>query len=1640
MSHIMLQNAVGESGQLKAPEKHLVTNSTHSNEINKLLENLLSMRINEFDVYECMKLIIGISKGVICPILASNQTNLSEESIAQLLMCLKAIIRLVNFRPNVLYCEIGEQNTTVLYEYVLPKIILLLQYRLEIIDQLLDTCLTSILSSSGSNTALFKSNISLHNYYFQILTNFVEFSRTEIISDSSTFSTELNFLLVKDDLLPLKTSIRLLSIYFTALHSSSIFLEMTAPSTFAFLFGLTSSAFHTFKVKATESSSNMDKLHFIFSEIFHIAFKINSASRSSWCNLTTQWLCLVRQISIQKSISSELDMRATSLAIELIELIVTNQTGGVLSNYVIQIDYKSIKKSNSYRPTNISKALNIVSGLLNSKELGPYDANFVSALGFTDPALFKKVQALHNVMQRATFTLSSCTPGFQSNGNLFSKIFDDLPFLNKKIEGPDELKLFIINNFLSLSLKHKVLLIRQTGLSACFMVGTLDISNMKCKHCDCGVISIAKDRPFLPVYESIFNVIIKLPGFFDSPVLRLETLKAFRRVVSGMDILFNPNNDLGSWISSSLRSTNRDIRIAASMILPFFASNLKSSARVVEILSKININAEKYLIETTIMAWAQLAKNAESETLNIILVKMIDFFALQSSFSTSLVMYYIRSIARYKNLSTWNLFSPFWKTISLSVVKQKYSTPIVLSRFCRLLDIPVDDFLSRTHSYTVPYLIWNGDKASIESIASSLKYHVEQLIVSDLKNIMSVSFLNEIRYHEKNTNFGDLSRTKLINICETFQRLDFMGTITSDCLEISVEVLKRYHPNNLEESMSDEEAKKKTIDDLSQIFSFICIAKVRKSKKKSTHRSNMAEFLEENILGILHFLTGAILNPSEKTSHVEQLECLNGLANLIICSGNIFFKAIPQICSLLQAALEISVLQAETIKVWDLIFRSIKTSDLEQLTDLIFSVIIQKWEFFTKEAQKSAKDLLNYLVFVEKDEMRHIIQTKGVPYTYGMLPDLEDIYKQITTMVVPPQLSIHQLNPLLKRIFNENVYVVRQTILEIKQFLMRNQPCISEAMNTPILRKSYIDRLYTILLNTSYQFHDSKTDIPYLCSQCLGIIGAADPSKIEITAENRSVIVTHNFNDAKESISFVAYFLENYLVKAFRASTDPNAQVYLAYGIQEYLKFCGLYSLTFNETYQKELWDYFSPSSQSLMLPMRTSCYTLTASPAQDPESYPIFYNGIDHFKWIERFTIDLLQKAKTNTNAEQVFKVFRKFITYLDTSVYNFILPYVALNVVLGESSEQRKNIVNELLLILSTSNDNNKNSNMKRFYSSVFSVIDYFNKWKRHRQQFLGKSNGRSKSSRSGNIILNDKPIGIIDSLMSNISPNLMAQRSYECESYPRAIMYWEQFLDKNPNADSNVREDIYSKFMEIYANINDPDSLEGAARSFKELSVPRKILQMENTGRWDDALECYESLSKSSEWEWDSESGYHMFRCMKQGGNYDNLLSLLDSMMLTQKTIPDKLLSVGIETSWLAGDFKKMETLLSQVQHESKIDFSFEVNIARALISLQNSDFQEFGNRIEMARRGVSENLASSPVSSLYQCHESLVRLHGLADLELIGDLSSCFSQGGVDHRTMSTGFNRRLELVGSNYEAKCYLLALRRSAVLSTKYVV
>jgi serine/threonine-protein kinase ATR len=76
----------------------------------------------------------------------------------------------------------------------------------------------------------------------------------------------------------------------------------------------------------------------------------------------------------------------------------------------------------------------------------------------------------------------------------------------------------------------------------------------------------------------------------------------------------------------------------------------------------------------------------------------------------------------------------------------------------------------------------------------------------------------------------------------------------------------------------------------------------------------------------------------------------------------------------------------------------------------------------------------------------------------------------------------------------------------------------------------------------------------------LGLIGCLDPNRIETIREKREILVPSNFERADETIDFVLYFLEEVLVK-FLSATNTKAQGFLAYAMQEFLKFCELEQL-----------------------------------------------------------------------------------------------------------------------------------------------------------------------------------------------------------------------------------------------------------------------------------------------------------------------------------------------------------------------------------------------------------------------------------------------------------------------------------------------
>ena len=199
-----------------------------------------------------------------------------------------------------------------------------------------------------------------------------------------------------------------------------------------------------------------------------------------------------------------------------------------------------------------------------------------------------------------------------------------------------------------------------------------------------------------------------------------------------------------------------------------------------------------------------------------------------------------------------------------------------------------------------------------------------------------------------------------------------------------------------------------------------------------------------------------------------------------------------------------------------------------------------------------------------------------------------------------------------------------------------------------------------------------------------------DPNRVEAIREKRDILVKDNFERADEAIEFVIFFLQEILVKAFLSATDPKAQGFLAYVIQELLKFCKFdIDVTARPRADNLLdanvrrWLEIPQSVRNTLAPFLTSRYSLTVNFLKPDSTYPMFPSERSHGGWLRAFVLHLLGKA-VGENAATIFPVCVRVIRAQDISIANFLLPYVALNVIVGGTDQQRKDIGEELLAVL--------------------------------------------------------------------------------------------------------------------------------------------------------------------------------------------------------------------------------------------------------------------------------------------------------------------------------------------------------------------
>lgn len=360
--------------------------------------------------------------------------------------------------------------------------------------------------------------------------------------------------------------------------------------------------------------------------------------------------------------------------------------------------------------------------------------------------------------------------------------------------------------------------------------------------------------------------------------------------------------------------------------------------------------------------------------------------------------------------------------------------------------------------------------------------------------------------------------------------------------------------------------------------------------------------------------------------------------------------------------------------------------EIGSLIDPTFAIIAQHWELFNSKMQACTVDAISQLLKSHSEIVRQTVKTIPSLASIPLMSKFEEELGKIKA-----QMDIkHQYQALGERCQSENVTVVVSALKELNTFLIKHQRFLHEvAMQEqpdPVvahLIRSILDAC--VLLGETYE------EIPILAAKCLGLIGCVDPTRIEAVKEKKGILVLSNFGEAEETKDFVVFAFREVLVKAFLSATNSRSQGFLAWAMQELLKFIEFdttvmvrsRNVPHDANYLR--WMTLPESVRNTLTPFMTSKYVITEGVKQAVCTYPLFRSDMSHQQWLRTFTLDLLQRGK-GENITHIFFVFSRIIRTQEVSISDFFLPFAALNMIVNGAENGTLDVAKELLHILSS------------------------------------------------------------------------------------------------------------------------------------------------------------------------------------------------------------------------------------------------------------------------------------------------------------------------------------------------------------------
>ncbi|OWP07483.1 protein kinase rad [Marssonina coronariae] len=1143
-------------------------------------------------------------------------------------------------------------------------------------------------------------------------------------------------------------------------------------------------------------------------------------------------------------------------------------------------------------------------------------------------------------------------------------------------------------------------------------------TDAKCLICDgVGLLTPVDAHHNAEVSQEISNEVIltmtklvQSPAFIDSRRPRILAMFALGRIATHFDSQDLINLDISSlsqWCFLSLKSSMRELRLAAGRTIPAFLRGIstpesltrKNRTSVMGFLRALIEQEENTTLqETAVLAWGQIARIVKDDELNIVLLSLVRYLGHSNPIISGAAFSEILRIAKKADLTVEKLLGSFWSSIATAAVTELLIRPQITQLLADLLGISVAQFLVLTQSYTLPFLVLNGKVDVIKRISEARNDADNFSVCMDPSNLPPILALLLVQNVPDLDSFVMGLLRRVSN--EEFKDLDLGSMTRIEPMHQALYLLKAA-------GQADESKK-------SRIRCALQILATRGSENSSRKSITTGTFLKQHLLGIVARIVDVVGDPRDEQMITEKERSVKAIEELL--------------CACLQVALEHRELQASAFSAWDSMLRNLGDEDVETMLESTFAIIIQHWQRFDDMTQKRAEETLQYLLHARGRLIRNMIVS--LP-SLSAFPQLAIVERKISKLRTPTDVG-NGFQIFRRRLAHEDPGVVAQSLVELKAYLRLNQSFLqaSAVSDQPNI---VVGQLVRSILDTCVKYNEWQNDIAALSAECLGLIGCLDPNRVESVRGLREMVVVSNFHDQAESTEFVLYILQEVIVPAFLSAKDPSLQGFFSYVMQELLERCNFKNIVGNVLEKGDTnsveplyrrWVTLPVGVQDTLAPFLNSKYCL--APMEMPKyEYPIFrpetmpshklYNA-----WLRSFTLDLLQKP-FHMCTDLIFPPLCRAIRIKDVSVASFILPYLVLHVIIDGTDTYREEIGAELLSILEyecPAESQIRREDMKSCIETVFRILDYLARWMQEKQ---------IKSSSRGQIAPDaERDIFLVKSVVEIIPPELISRRAIQCESYSRALFYWEQYMRDSRSRGTDPDRTLHlQRLQDIYTQIDEPDGIEGISAHLHVLDIDQQIICHRKAGRWTAAQSWYEiQLAENPE---DINIQLNLLTCLKESGQHDVLLNYVEGMHKTSQTV-SQLLPFATEASWTTGRWAALAKYTSLAPPGITEDFN--VNLGRALLALQKQDINVFRSGVNSLRERIGRSLSSATTSSIGTCHDSMLKLHVLNELELIAGTDK---DAGTEPANILESLSGRLEVIGAFLSDKQYLLGIRRAAM-------